>query len=124
MRSPRTPTARSIQPSRTGATAPSSSARHQLKLPEFTDYRHAELAVRFALHEPEPQLRIDRARSREVRMRPEHELAVALLPREIDALLDEALAESLAARGGLDQQQPELCGISAFLHHEGGADPL
>src|SRR5437016_7642927 len=103
MRSRHTPTAPSIQPSRTAATARSSSARRQLKLPEFTDHGHTELAVRLALHQPETQLRIDGARRGEIRVRPEHELAVARSAREVDALLDEAPAEAFAACRGLDE---------------------
>ena len=41
-------------------------------------------------------------------LRPQDQLVVAALPREPDALLDQALADSQTARGRLHQQQTQL----------------
>ena len=55
----------------------------------------------------ESGLCVDRARGGEVRVRPEHQLPVALRARERDALLDQAPAKAGAARRRLDEQQPQ-----------------
>src|SRR3954470_16829065 len=125
MRSPRTPTARSTPPSRTAATARSSSApRRKPQFPILTDHRHAELPVRPAFHEPEAELRIYGARGGQVLVRPEDELAVAATAGEGDAFLDQPLAEALPPDLRLDEQQPQLCDVAAFIDHKHRADAL
>src|SRR5690349_9529351 len=101
--------ARSTPPSRTAATARSSSAPpRKRQFPVLANHRHAELPMRLAPDEPEAELRIYGARGDQVIVRPEHQLAVADTARKGDAFLDQALAETLSPDLRLDEQQPQL----------------
>src|SRR5687767_4562378 len=60
----------------------------EFQFPELADGPGPEAVVRFGLRQlAKAGLAIDRARRRQMRVRPEHELAVALRPREGNALL-------------------------------------
>src|SRR5437016_7513375 len=130
MPSPRAPTGRSTRPSRKAATASSDTApgsprgRSQRELPELADEFVAEARVPLLSHPPETALLVDRARRGEIRLRPEHELAVALGARKGDAFFDQPPAEPAAARRGLDDQQAQLGGRSRLLDDEHRADAL
>src|SRR5436190_11293509 len=86
--------------------APSPAAFSEFQLPELADRLRPEGVVHLGprqLLEAGPA--VDRPRRGEVRMRPKHQLLVALCARERDALLDQAPAEAGTARRRLDQQQ-------------------
>src|SRR5712691_1030861 len=111
MRSRRTPTARSTSRSRMAATARSSSAPRlnpplamlatplsggQLQLPVLAHGARPERAVGFGAQFLEARLAVNGARRGEMRVRPEHHLAVTLLAREGDALVHQPPAEARA----------------------------
>src|SRR5919204_3886098 len=94
------------------------------QLPVLADHHHAELPVRLALHLAKAELGVNRARREQIGVRPEDELAIARLARKRDALLDEALAETGAARLRLDEEQPQLGDRVGFADDKRRADPL
>src|ERR1700694_699422 len=96
----------------------------ELQLPVFARQIIAEAAVRFLSDQLEPALPVDVARRREIRLRPQRELPVALRAREGDAFVDQALADAPAARLRLDQKQAQLCGRCGLLDDERRADAL
>src|SRR6266566_392651 len=68
----------------------------------------AEAMVLFLLHQLEPLGFVDLPRRVENVVGPEHHLAIAGALREADTFLDQAIADTEAARRTLDVQQPEL----------------
>src|SRR4051812_5936459 len=61
---------------------------------------------------------VNRARRRQVVLRPERDLAVARGPRESNALIDEAAAQPEAARLATQDQQAQLCHRVRLAHQE------
>src|ERR1051325_3724685 len=78
------------------------------KLPRLLDEVVAEAMVRPRLHALDARALVDAPRRDEDVVRPERELAVSGLAREPDARLDESRAQARAARGRVDEQEPEL----------------
>lgn len=74
----------------------------------------SEAVVRLFADELESSLQIDAVGGGENALRPESDLAIAGGARELNALVDEGLAESEAARGGFDEEQAEFGGVSVF----------
>ena len=68
----------------------------KLELPGLGDQVVREAMVRFLRRLPEPCLAIETASRGEILLRPEHDLAVADLPREAHALGDQGATDSQA----------------------------
>src|SRR5688572_7733345 len=106
----------------------SSSRSAQIELPGFSRQIVAEFPVPVLLREVKPRFFVDKPRRSEVRLRPEHQPAVALCPRERDALGDEALAQPEPPRPRLDKEEPQFRRLFGLLLKEnrtyGHAVPL
>src|ERR1700733_10651179 len=81
-------------------------AGSQFQLPRLADQALAETAVRFAANQHESRVLINPAGGDQDALGPQRDLAIAALPRERQAFGDQPLAESRAAPGRIDQQQP------------------
>lgn len=71
----------------------------------------SEAVVRLLVDERESGLLVDVVGGGENALRPEGDFAVAGGAGELDALIDEDLAQAEATRGGLYEQEAELCGV-------------
>src|SRR6185369_16529104 len=77
-----------------------------------------ESRVGLALDALESARSVDRAGRQQVALRPQHQLAVALAPRERDAFVREAPAQPVPARAGGEDQQSQLRDRSRAAHDE------
>src|SRR5204863_5167966 len=75
------------------------------QVPGLADQVVAERAMRFFIYTLEARISIDVRGGLKVLLGPQGNLAITGLACEADTLVDEALAETQAARGGLDEQQ-------------------
>src|SRR4051812_18270542 len=121
--------ARKRQASRRGSTtrrAISSTGRpEQIELPGLrNEVVAAPAGMPVAAAPAESGQLVNAARRLQLALRPEHQLAVPALPREPDALVDQALSDAQPARGGLDQEQPQLRHLLRLRDQEDGAHPL
>src|SRR2546426_7394349 len=72
----------------------------------------------------EAGLLVQAARRVQLALRPQRELAIAGLPREADALVDQAAADTESSRVRLHEEQPQLGDGLRFTHDEDRTDDL
>src|SRR5258708_31886430 len=105
------------------ATCSRSCARcRQPELPGFGDEVLAEAAMRFLVDAAEAGLGVQAARRVQLALRPERQRAIAGVARKADAFLDQPASDAEPARGGLDEQQPQLRHRLRFPDDEHRAD--
>lgn len=95
----------------------------QAQAPGLAEEFRAEFVVWFGLDDFEADGRVDPPCGGEDAVRPQHDLAVAGLPRKADAFLDKPAADPEPARLRLDDQHAQPGDRVAFLDDKHRADP-
>src|SRR5271156_6946017 len=94
----------------------------QLAFPGLADQVLPKTAMRLGLYKRKARVLVDLAGANQNALRPKRDPAIAAGARKRDAFGDEALAEALAARARLDQQQAEFCHFVVASNQEHRAD--
>jgi len=89
----------------------------QIQVPVLADEIVAETVVRLLAGEHEPEGLVDLAGRGEYVVGPQRDSAIAGVPREVEALLDEPRADAEPTGVGGDQQDAQLCDVGIIACH-------
>src|ERR1700681_3522885 len=96
--------------------------KSQLAFPSLADQVLAEAPVRLGGHQNETGILIDLTGGDQDALGPQRDFAVTASLRERDAFSDQPCAQSLAATGRIDQEQPQFGDIVGLLDEKYRAD--